>query len=825
MVRLPIYENEQNLDTGSSFFRQADDSGVRALSRGINDLGEGVSQFAAQLAAKDEKLQAFAAQKELLDLEERTDGYIDNRKSNISETGQDFHRSTMEVVQKDVDNVLTRIPENMRPEYELKIKQFLNARSDQLRNIEFAQGKSYISEISQRTIDRLSKNVTSGLWDVPTATLELESFVDGAGLPSEVAAVFKREGMRAVESSRLEYQRINNPQAFLKDVLKYMPNSPAAGANPYQKIAIEQATAHGVDPLTILTIGQLESGWNPNAKASKTIFGLYQLSADLRKELGIPENMKGDPALQTEGIIRMVKSYQSNLAANNIEESPVTVWASHFLGRGGVVAMWQSDPNADAYSVYARVAGPRIAKMAFSSNGDLLKPGMTVGQVRAAITRNVSRGMTEARKAISDKPNYDPSAPIEIAGEKFSFLTAGDLGKPYAEAAGDVQKQTDARFDQMSRLAVDAGSVNSYSSEGRSAINKAVGQSELPLKLGERDPSAFVESRKLVETYKFLPAPLSQQAMSMMASQDLTTKAAGYDLLYSAHSADTIRGLENSGVVDENRKRVETYGNLRSVYRLSPEEAAAQTDRVYSEEYKAKLANVDATRLKDEKAMLSWNQLEKSLNLDKTFLFWGSDETPNDTSKQAIMNRYRTRFEYHYRDTQNREVARANAIADIANSHGVTSSTPRSQFVLYPPERYLPKGKDGTHAYVGKQLEEFVTDYVDDQADRAKDPTIKNIDKSRVSIAGTPDTGYDIQAGRYPRYEVFYVDHRGNLQMIPGSFTPNPEVADGFNPAGTSSQKEAAPEAQKTASDNLKKAKEDRDRLNASRAASARRGR
>jgi hypothetical protein len=790
MVKLPTYENQRQLSTGTEFFRLADDDGGRALARGLHSVAEGINRIGVEIEEKNSKLDTFAAQKELLDLEERTDGYITNEASNIPETGKGFHRSTMAVIQKDVEAVLERIPENLRPEYEVKLKQFLVQRSDQLRNIEFQQGKSYISEISKRTIDRMSKNVAAGVWDVPTATNEINSFVDAAGLPEEVSKVFKREGMRAVEASRLEYLRVNNPQQFLKDVLKYMPNSPSANAGKFQQMAIEQATAHGVDPLTILTIGQIESGWNPNAKASKTIFGLYQISAALRKELGIPEHLKGDPALQTEGIIRLVKAYQENLINNKIEVSPVTTWASHFLGRAGVVAFWNADPNADAYQVFKGVAGPGTARLAFSSNGDLLKPGMTVGQVRAKITRYVANGMTKAKTYLTQKPNYDQTEPIEIAGEKFGFLNVGDLGPQYSNAAADVAKANETRFDAMNKLAIDEGAINSYTDSGRKLINDSVAKSNLPLELGQQDPAAFRMAENYIKKFNFLPKPLAQQALAMVAGNNADAKAAGYDLLYTAHATDTIRGLENSGVTGEMKQRIETYGNLRSVYGLSEKEAVAQTERVFSEEYKAKAGNVDEKKLRKERDALNWSQIEKAVDLNKGWLWWNTDATPNDTAKAAILNRYKSRFEQHYRATQDRDVARANAIADIANSHGITNTMPRPQFVLYPPERFLPPGKDGTHKYVGEQVTEYVNDYLDDLAKSTNDESVKRVDRTKISIAGTPDTGYDIQAGRLPRYEVFYVDNSGSLQMIPGAFVPNPARANGFNDAGVAGEKD-----------------------------------
>lgn len=48
------------------------------------------------------------------------------------------------------------------------------------------------------------------------------------------------------------------------------------------------AAAEGIDPDYALAVAARESGFNPNARASRTIYGLFQMSGPLREQYGVP---------------------------------------------------------------------------------------------------------------------------------------------------------------------------------------------------------------------------------------------------------------------------------------------------------------------------------------------------------------------------------------------------------------------------------------------------------------------------------------------------------------------------------------------------------
>jgi soluble lytic murein transglycosylase len=79
--------------------------------------------------------------------------------------------------------------------------------------------------------------------------------------------------------------------------------------------------------------------------------------------------------------------------------SPGEQYAAWFLGIGGAQAFLAADRNADAREVYGRAAGEGIADQAFSVNGNMMRPGMTVGQVLDGIMAKAGSGTARPSEA------------------------------------------------------------------------------------------------------------------------------------------------------------------------------------------------------------------------------------------------------------------------------------------------------------------------------------------------------------------------------------------------------------------------------------------
>lgn len=92
-------------------------------------------------------------------------------------------------------------------------------------------------------------------------------------------------------------------------------------------------------------------------------------------------------------------AYQADArAAIGRDLTPGEQYAAWFLGIGGAKAFFAAPRDADARTVYGQAAGEGIADQAFRVNGNLMRPGMTVGQVLDAVQGKVQGGTAADRE-------------------------------------------------------------------------------------------------------------------------------------------------------------------------------------------------------------------------------------------------------------------------------------------------------------------------------------------------------------------------------------------------------------------------------------------
>lgn len=124
-----------------------------------------------------------------------------------------------------------------------------------------------------------------------------------------------------------------------------------------QAAIVRAANEEGVDPSYALAIAQRESRFDPNAKASKSIYGLYQMRGDLRKQYGAGDS--NDPYTQAKAWMGFQQGVRDDMG-KTMGRAPTDeeTYLGHYFGAARAARMIsQYDPNtpvSDVFTPYER---------------------------------------------------------------------------------------------------------------------------------------------------------------------------------------------------------------------------------------------------------------------------------------------------------------------------------------------------------------------------------------------------------------------------------------------------------------------------------------
>jgi hypothetical protein len=217
--------------------------------------------------------------------------------------------------------------------------------------------------------------------------------------PLRAQAIFdeQRNQMDAQAQIRVENFLRAPVQARRADDIVAWATGPQAGANPPAPGTPGNRQGGVPNPPDAVRdqAARAESGGRNIANAAgSSATGPLQITRGTwntyAERLGLERDEEGRPAPANRGDRatqdKIWDLYQAD-ARQSIgrDLTPNEQYAAWFLGIAGAKAFIMADPNADAYQTYAAVATNGVADQAFRMNGNLLRPGMTVGQANAAI--------------------------------------------------------------------------------------------------------------------------------------------------------------------------------------------------------------------------------------------------------------------------------------------------------------------------------------------------------------------------------------------------------------------------------------------------------
>lgn len=810
MVKIPGYEDRGSVDTGVSSFRsiQADDDVGRAAQRfagGLGDLAVGIARRDAQLDAKNkaesERMDTVRAQNTLLDLRLTTQERLKDSVANMDPADPNFYPKFRAETDRIYSEAVSKLNLSgpLADKVELQFREAAVGFNSMALSQATAARQKYVQDTLKKTADTYGTAILSGTMDRDTARAEAATVVDQMGLPPEAAEMTKKHVNSVIDGAFAQrYTEQNGTQGYreMRDQLAPRYKIGSEAAHPLHNRMLEAAERHGLPAWMLPFVASRENaGLNPTLQNKhSSAFGLFQFINDDWKETGIPKS--ADPNVQIEAAaIRMGKVVRF-IEAQGAEVTPTTVYAAHLLGRAGFARLNEYmtlNPNADARTVYAQVAGADIARKAFNgSNGQLLVQGATVAQTMAAIDKYARAGMDKTAAMLkAEKEMPDPNAPITLGGVVLDGLTKRDATAIHAKSLDVARRDAEAYVKAANKAKHMDFLSNGYDTDDRKAANDIDRENQIGDRMATGDVDAYAFARQYAQQARFVSRNVSAAAELMMESPDAGLKLKGYELGRTVHNADPSGGLHNSSFDEAKRRKIEAYtaiintgGQSRVGRDVTPGEqqrAIAVVERAYQVDKDfQKLTDKDRERITDVAKSRTYVELASKAQWSKTWFGLGRADTgPQNVAIQGMLEReYREAFMRHYKDTNGSgdgiELATARAATEVTQRLGVSQVMGNANRTLYPPERVLPP-VDGNHDWVRRQVLDAVAADVTAR-NKGKDLKLTGIDPKKVYIVGDSTTGHDVNAGRVPSYEVYYINPAGEEEKLNSRWRPSMEA-------------------------------------------------
>lgn len=182
--------------------------------------------------------------------------------------------------------------------------------------------------------------------------------------------------------------------------------------DPSIEAAIRQAAQEaGVDPAYAMAVAERESRFDPLAKSSKTIRGLYQMRGDLRAQYGVGDST--DPLDQARGWMRSLQDIRSDMRrVLGRDPTDEEAYLGHHFGAVRAARTLGMDPDTPVDAVFT--------PQEMALNPHFARAG-TIGNLDASITSDIGKRMARFGGVDSVSPSAEPADlssfgdPVDVA--------------------------------------------------------------------------------------------------------------------------------------------------------------------------------------------------------------------------------------------------------------------------------------------------------------------------------------------------------------------------------------------------------------------------
>lgn len=352
------------------------------IGRAVGGLGKALGGLIEAAGQGDEQAEKYRVATEFATLDQQIENDIKERERNIAPDGSGHQQGVTDYVDGQFREFFQKVPERLRPEYDLKMRRRATDFEGRARDREYTQRDTYeINDLNQR-----SQAVFSGIEAEPEKTAELigrQIFViENSRLPTNRKQEAIRKFGEAAEAHYAKTRRdaiakIEDPEERLKayeeldlDIEKRVRPTwdfePAAGRvqgpprqfNPAVETAIAKASQEtGVDVGLLRTVAQIESSGNPSTQTG-SYKGLFQLSDEQFRQYGAGGDIFDPEANARAGAAKIADLASKFEKTVGRPATATDIYLMHQQGEGGYPAHL-ANPDQLAWRTMAGTAEGR----------------------------------------------------------------------------------------------------------------------------------------------------------------------------------------------------------------------------------------------------------------------------------------------------------------------------------------------------------------------------------------------------------------------------------------------------------------------------------
>jgi len=183
---------------------------------------------------------------------------------------------------------------------------------------------------------------------------------------------------------------------------------------PAEAAIVQAAQEAGIDPAYALAVAERESSFNPRAKSSKTIRGMYQMRGDLRAKYGVGDT--DDPLEQARGWARFLPDVRKDMKrVLGRDPTDQEAYLGHHFGATRAARTLGMDPSTPVEAVFT--------PQEMAVNPHFARAG-TIGNLNASVMGDIDKRM--ARFGGASRMPPAAAEPADLS----SFGDVADAGEP-----------------------------------------------------------------------------------------------------------------------------------------------------------------------------------------------------------------------------------------------------------------------------------------------------------------------------------------------------------------------------------------------------------